>query len=226
MCFSQEFLLEHCCEEYISYDKVESSPASPFYDYCTSEDLIILATNHMDWMSFSQMELQINEGNPPLSVLQMEGSCSNHEEHEEDYISSFIPFVSDFDVKVVDDEEDSDIFQNLFQDQSANFSMQKPSGFYSDFPVFDKYSDDEKDFKDLLSNEISSNPSYQLKDDQKIMNAMVEDRYKSVVQSPMKILLTLIHPLKISLLERVIRNFFMIHIFRLSFHLIIIKTVM
>ena len=96
------------------------------------------------------MELQINEGNPQLSVLQMEGSCSNHEEHQEDYLSSSIPFVSDFDVEVVDDEEDNDIFQNLFQDQSVNFSMQKPSGFYSYFPVFDKYSDDEEDFKDLL----------------------------------------------------------------------------
>jgi hypothetical protein len=180
--FSQEFLLEHCCEEYISHDKVESSPASPFSDYCTSEDLIIPATNHMDQLSFSQMELQINEGNPQLSVLQMEGSCNNHEEHQEDYLSSSIPFVSDFDVKAVDDEEDSDIFQNLFQDQSVDFSMQKPSGFYSDFPVFDKYSDDEEDFKDLLSNEISSNPTYQLKDDQKSMNAMVEDRYESVVQ--------------------------------------------
>jgi hypothetical protein len=87
-----------------------------------------------------------------------------------------------FDVKAVDDEEDSDIFRNLFQDQIADFSMQKPSGFYSDFPVFDKYSDDEEDFKDLLSNEISSNPIYQLRDDQKSMNAMVENRYESIVQ--------------------------------------------
>jgi hypothetical protein len=43
-------------------------------------------------------------------------------------------------------------------------------------------------------------------------------------KSSMKILLTLIHPLNISLLERVIINFFM-HIFRLIFYLIIIKTV-
>jgi len=125
------------------------------------------------------MEIQTNEGNPQFSVLQMEGSCNNHEEHHEDYLSSSIPFVSDFDV---DDEEDNDIFQNLFQDQSVDFSMQKPSGFYSDFLVFDKYSDDEEDFKDLLSNEISSNPTYQLKDDQKSMNAMVEDRNESIVQ--------------------------------------------
>ena len=32
-------------------------------------------------------------------------------------------------------------------------------------PKYDEYSDDEEDFKDLLSNEISSNPTYQLKDD-------------------------------------------------------------
>jgi hypothetical protein len=64
--------------------------------------------------------------------------------------------------------------------------MQKPLGFYSDFPVFDKYSDDEEDFKDLLSNEISSNPIYQLRDDQKSMNAMVENRYESVVQESNK----------------------------------------
>jgi hypothetical protein len=88
----------------------------------------------------------------------------------------------DFDVKAVDDEEDNDIFQNMFQDQIVDFSMQKSSRFYYDFPVFDKYSDDEEDFKDLLSYEISSNPIYQLRDDQKSMNAMVENRYESVVQ--------------------------------------------
>jgi hypothetical protein len=33
-----------------------------------------------------------------------------------------------------------------------------------------------------LSNEISSNPIYQLRDDQKSMNAMIENRYESVVQ--------------------------------------------
>ena len=60
--------------------------------------------------------------------------------------------------------------------------MQKPSGFYSNFPIFNKYSDDEEDFKDLLSYEISSNPIYQLRDDKKSMNAMVENRYEFVVQ--------------------------------------------
>jgi hypothetical protein len=88
----------------------------------------------------------------------------------------------DFDLKVVDDEEYSDIFRNLFQDQIVDFSMQKPSGFYSDFLVFDKYSDDEEDFKYFLSNEISSNPIYQLRDDQKSMNFMAENRYESIVQ--------------------------------------------
>jgi hypothetical protein len=70
----------------------------------------------------------------------------------------------------------------MFQDQIADFSMQKPSRFYSDFPVFDKYSDDEEDFKDLLSNEISSNPIYQLRDEHKSMNAMIENKYEYVVQ--------------------------------------------
>jgi hypothetical protein len=60
--------------------------------------------------------------------------------------------------------------------------MQKSSGFYSDFPVFNEYSDDEEDFKYLSSNEISSNPIHQLRDDKKRMNAMVENRYESVVQ--------------------------------------------
>jgi hypothetical protein len=86
------------------------------------------------------------------------------------------------DVKAADDEEDNDIFRNLFQDQIVDFLMQKSSGFYSDFPVFDEYSDDEKDLKDLLSNEISSNPFHQLRDDQKRMNAMVENIYESIVQ--------------------------------------------
>ena len=38
----------------------------------------------------------------------------------------------------------------------------------------------------MLSNEISSNPIYQLRDDQKGMNAMVENRYEFVVQESNK----------------------------------------
>jgi len=120
------------------------------------------------------MELQINVGSPQLTDLQMKRSCTNHEEHQEDYFSPSIPFVSDFDVKVVDDEG-NDIFQNLFQDQIVDYSMQKPSGFYYDVPVFDKYSDDEENFKDLLSNEISSSSTYQQRYDQKCMQAMVNE---------------------------------------------------
>ena len=35
----------------------------------------------------------------------------------------------DFDLKVVDDEEYSDIFRNLFQDQIVDFSMQNLQDF-------------------------------------------------------------------------------------------------
>ena len=61
----------------------------------------------MDQMSITQTELQTGVGSPQLSVLRMEENNTSHKEHQEDYFSSSAPFVSVFDVKVVDDEEDT-----------------------------------------------------------------------------------------------------------------------
>jgi hypothetical protein len=82
--FSQEFLLEHCREEYLLYDEVESYPPSSSYDYCTSGDLIIPSTNHMNQMSITQLEFQTSVGSPQFSVLQMEENNTSHKEHKED----------------------------------------------------------------------------------------------------------------------------------------------
>ena len=49
------------------------------------------------------------------------------------------------------DEEPTDIFPNLFQDPVADNLIQESSSlsleFYHDVPIFDKYSDEEEDFK-------------------------------------------------------------------------------
>jgi hypothetical protein len=61
-----------------------------------------------------------------------------------------------------------------------------PLGFYPDVPIYDEYSDDEKEFKvyeGLLTNGISSSSTFQQRDDQQCMHAMVDDSYESVVQN-------------------------------------------
>jgi hypothetical protein len=71
-------------------------------------------------LSFGQKPIEINEDSLWFSDWLMEGSCSDHEEHnlqkssyihkeyQEDYLP-FEPFVSDSNIKVVDEEEGSDI---------------------------------------------------------------------------------------------------------------------
>jgi hypothetical protein len=75
----------------------------------------------------SIFNIEINEDSLQLLDLQMEGSCNNHEEHQKDYFTPSEPFVSDFDIKTTYDEEEGDIFPNLFQDQIADFSIHKSS---------------------------------------------------------------------------------------------------
>jgi hypothetical protein len=106
----------------------------------------------------------------------------------------------------------------MFQNHIVDDYMQKysslPLGFYPDVPIFDKYSDDEEDFKvyeGLLTNGISSSSNFQQGDDQQCMHAMVDDSYESVVQNSNKTLLFLTHLSKISLLGRVIYSSLMIY---------------
>jgi hypothetical protein len=52
--------------------------------------------------------------------------------------------------------------------------------FYPDVPIFDKYSDEEEDFKvyeGLLTTRISSSSTFQQRDDQKCMHVVVNDSY-------------------------------------------------
>jgi hypothetical protein len=81
------------------------------------------------------------------------------------------------------------LFQNVSKYIADNY-MQKssslPLGLYLDVPIFDKYSDDEEDFKvyeGLLTNGISSSSTFQQEEDQQCMHAMVDDSYESVVQN-------------------------------------------
>jgi hypothetical protein len=71
------------------------------------------------------------------------------------------------------DEVKGDIFSNIFHDPIADDSMQESLSLsleiVLDVPIFDKYSDDEEDFKScegLLTTKISSSPTFQQRDDQ------------------------------------------------------------
>jgi hypothetical protein len=71
------------------------------------------------------------------------------------------------------DEVKDDIFSNLFQDPIVDDSMLESSSLsleiVLDVPIFDKYSDEEEDFKsceELLTTKISSSPTFQQRDDQ------------------------------------------------------------
>jgi hypothetical protein len=83
-----------------------------------------------------------------------------------------------------------DVIQNhIADDYMQKYSSSLPLGLYPDVPIFDKYSDDEEDFKvyeGLLTNGISSSSNFQQGDDQQCMHAMVDDSYESVVQNSNK----------------------------------------
>ena len=109
---------------------------------------------------------------------------SSQLEQQEYYISPYEHVVSNY------DEEQGDIFPNLFQDPIADNSMHESSSlsleFDHDVPIFDKYSDEEEDFKfcgDLFASGISLSSTFQQKYDQQCMHAMVDDSYESVVQN-------------------------------------------
>jgi len=83
------------------------------------------------------------------------------------------------------DELHGDIFSNLFQDLIVDNSMQESSSLsleiFSDVPIFDKYSDEEEDFKScegLLTTRISSSPTFQQRDDQRCMQIVVTGSYE------------------------------------------------
>jgi hypothetical protein len=84
--------------------------------------------------------------------LQTKGNCSRHEKE--------------------DDEKKS-------LDQIADFPMKKSSSppleFDFDFSVFDKYNDDEEDFKDSLTNKISSSPTFHQRNNQPYMHVVFDE---------------------------------------------------
>jgi hypothetical protein len=97
---------------------------------------------------------------------------------------------SNLDEKDDYDEEEGVVVSNMFQNHIVDDYMQKysslPLGFYPDVPIFEKYSDDEEDFKvyeGLLTNGISSSSTFQQEEDQQCNYAMVDDSYESVVQN-------------------------------------------
>jgi hypothetical protein len=145
-------------------------------------------------------QLKSVKGSPQLSDLQTQGYGNNHgkldlqrssifkEEQQEDYLSPYVPVASNLDEKVDYDEEEGDVVSNLFQDHIVDDYMQKysslPLGFYPDVPIFDKYSDEEEEFKNykgLLTNGITSSSTFQQRDDQQCIHAMVDNSYESVV---------------------------------------------
>ena len=87
------------------------------------------------------------------------------------------------------DKELGNIFLDLFQNFIADTAIQDPSslslGSYLNAPIFNKYSDEEEEVKiceDLLFTQSSSSSCFQLRDDKKSVNAMIDACYESVVQ--------------------------------------------
>jgi hypothetical protein len=171
-------------------------------DFYESEELVSLATHRYDQLSVGQMSIEISKGSPQFSDLQIKERCSYHEkqdfmepsnlqlEHQEDSLSPYVYFVSNFDGNTDNDEEEGYIFPNLFQDHIVDNSMQESSslllGFDPDIPIFNKYSDEEEDFKvykGLLTNEISSSSTLHQRVDKKCMRVMTDDSCESVFQN-------------------------------------------
>jgi len=88
------------------------------------------------------------------------------------------------------DQEQSDIFPNLFQEPIVDNSMHESSsmsiGFDHDVPIFDKYNDKEEDFKfceDFFTSRISFSYDIQQTNDQKCVHVVVNASYESVDQN-------------------------------------------
>ena len=101
-----------------------------------------------------------------------------------------MPIASNLDEKDNSDEEEGDVISNLFRSHIVDNPMHKsssfPLGFYPNAPIFDKYSDKEEEFKVyqwLLTNGITSSSTFQQKNDQQCVHAMVDNSYESIVQN-------------------------------------------
>jgi len=97
----------------------------------------------------------------------LQRSSISKDEHQEEYLSPYVLVASNLNEKGDYDEEEGDIFPNLFQDHIADNYMQKYSSFplrcYPIVPIFDKYSDEEDEFKiykGFLTNGISSSSTF------------------------------------------------------------------
>jgi hypothetical protein len=102
-------------------ERVQVSPITIISDLHKSEELMSLTTHGEDQFNIGQISIEINEASPQFSDLQTKENDSNHEEQEfqktynlqerqqEDYISPYVPFISNFDER---DEDDEQIFCN------------------------------------------------------------------------------------------------------------------
>jgi len=162
------------------------------------EDQIIHFTNskdnqHIEISADDSFESAANTTDDfQLSDLLVKEIYSNHEEadlqrlsnNQKECFSSSISLFLDSDVKIFDDEEDREIFPNLFQDQVLDFSLQRSSSLpeecYPNSPIYDKYGDEEKDVKfhkGLKTNEIFPSHTYQ-----QCMNTICDDSCKHIFQ--------------------------------------------
>jgi hypothetical protein len=79
----QDDTLSHEHEVEVNNPEIESSLATVIPDYYISEDLIALAINHMDQLSYLQMESEISKSSlQQLSDLQMYGIVRNCEKQK------------------------------------------------------------------------------------------------------------------------------------------------
>jgi hypothetical protein len=139
-------------------------------------------------ISGSAVKVELSTFNTEISESsqqhqQQQQHFSSQLEQQEYYLSPYEHVVSNY------DEEQGDIFPNLFQDPIVDNSMHESSslslGFDHDVPIFDKYSDEEEDFKfcgDLFASGISLSSTFQQKDDQQCTHVMINESCESKVQ--------------------------------------------
>jgi hypothetical protein len=163
---------------------------------CKYEELVSLTTHGNYHLFVGQMTTEISEAIPQFSDLQIKESGSNHEEqnfqggsnlqleHQEDPPYPYEYVVSNY------DEEQGEIFPNLFHDPIVDTSIQEASSLslrsYLDAPIFYQYSDEEEDVKiceDLLFTQISSSSTFQQRYDHECVHVVVDASYKSINQN-------------------------------------------
>jgi hypothetical protein len=218
--YPAERLFEHCCEGYALYTQnfvdYSSSSADEGDDNIEEEEedslsAISSSNSVLQQEDFQQSDIEI-DNNDTLDAFGINPNVSNS---------------SDYDTKVV-----PNLFEGYIVDDNTHKSSSLSLELYHIAPVYDEYTDDEKElnvyetFEGSLANKTLSSSDFQQTYDQQYIHVTVDDSYEFLFKIPMKISLFLINLTKISLLRRIINRSLMIYLSKLILHLITMETVM